>query len=95
MEQHPVAPASYQKLTRPDPKSIPVVHEVDAVIRLRCPMQGKWISMRGKRNSCTWCPHIKKIRYTEWGAKVECGWTEGMSLHDFPMVQPDIDEEPK
>lgn len=48
-------------------------------------MQKKWISVRGKRHSCSWCPYLYKIRYTDWGAKLECKFDDGMDVYDFPM----------
>lgn len=85
-------PRSYHRMNdkstvnaKVDPKNIMVVHEVDAILRTRCPMQKKWISVRGKRNSCPWCPYLHKIRYTDWGAKIECKFREGDAIHGFPM----------
>jgi hypothetical protein len=70
-----------------------IIHEIDAVLRARCPMQKKWISVRGKRTSCTWCPYLARIRYTEWGAKIECKFEEGMKPFEFPMRQVMVEEE--
>lgn len=84
----PDSPRSYtrvDKQKRVDPKKILVVHEIDAILRTRCPMQKKWISVRGKRNSCPWCPYLHKIRYFEWGAKIECTFKDGAAVYDFPM----------
>jgi hypothetical protein len=80
-------PRSYTRIgQKGDPKNITVVHEIDAVLRTHCPMQKKWISVRGKRTSCPWCPNLHKIRYTEWGAKIECLFNEGDRVYDFPMM---------
>lgn len=80
-------PRSYTRIgAKIDPKNIIAVHEVDAVLRTRCPMQKKWISVRGKRTSCSWCPYLHKIRYTDWGAKIECLFNEGDRIYDFPMT---------
>ena len=91
------APQSYAKLNRPiDPSTISVVHEIDAILRTRCPMQKKWISVRGKRTSCPWCPYLHKIRYTEWGAKIECKYEDGRPIYAFPMhkeIKEDSDDE--
>lgn len=86
---------SYTRVKPIDPKTITVVHELDAILRTRCPMQKKWISVRGKRTSCPWCPYLHKIRYTDWGAKIECLFREGDRVHDFPMQrgnEPDEEE---
>ena len=92
-------PKSYRKIggrsAQPvDPKNITVVHELDAILRVRWPMQKKWISVRGKRTSCPWCPNLYKLRYTEWGAKVECRWGEGKPVYTFPMPSNDTPEDP-
>jgi len=87
-------PQSYSKLGKNvDPSAILVVHEIDAILRTRCPMQKKWISVRGKRTSCPWCPYLHKIRYTEWGAKIECKYEEGKAVYTFPMHK-NIKEDP-
>lgn len=80
-------PKSYTRIAKgnTDPRSVTVVHDLDAILRIHCPMQKKWISVRGKRNSCTWCPYLHKIRYTDWGAKIECVYKEGDRIHDFPI----------
>jgi len=92
-------PRSYSKIaphTRPiDPGNITVVHEVDAILRAHCPMQRKWISVRGKRNSCPWCPYLHKLRYTDWGGKIECTFKDGDKIHDFPMQSRDQPDEPE
>jgi hypothetical protein len=90
-------PRSYRRLNSNgtksvDPTAILVVHELDAILRARCPMQKKWISVRGKRTSCTWCPHLHKIRYTDWGGKIECKYEEGQPVYDFPMRGNTTDE---
>lgn len=83
-------PRSYAKLPSSphpivDPTKALVVHEIDAILRAHCPMQRKWISVRGKRTSCSWCPYLHKLRYTDWGGKIECMFKDGDKVHDFPM----------
>jgi len=59
------------------------VSEIPAPLRANCPMQDKWISVKGKRNSCTFCRYKHKLRLTDWGAIIECLYRDGMAVHDF------------
>jgi len=59
------------------------VTDIEAVLRAYCPMQKKWISVRGKFNSCTHCPFFDRIRRTDWGGHVECRYKDGEPLFDF------------
>jgi len=59
------------------------IREISAPLRANCPMQDKWISVKGKRNSCTFCRYLYKIRFTDWGAVVECKYKEGQPPANF------------